>query len=220
MKLMAIVTRGGLAGRRQMIISLAALLFSFSAVGVPASANDGEAGKFILTLGKRAVSVLSNKENSTFAEREFAFRQILVEGFHMNTMSRFVLGRYWRSATSAQRSAYNALFVDFIVRVYASRFGSYNGEHFEIKKIIPSNAKGDCIVRAQIQRPSAVPIGVDFRVRQIEGSYKVVDVTVEGISLLHTHRVEFASVINRGGMDGFLDELRAQVALRGENGEN
>ena len=65
-----------------------------------------------------------------------------------------------------------------------------------------------------------MPIGVDFRVRLIEGSYKVVDVTVEGISLLHTHRVEFASVINRGGMDGFLDELRAQVALRGENAEN
>ena len=76
-------------------------------------------------------------------------------------------------------------------------------------------------MRAQIQRPSgAAPIGVDFRVRLIDGSHKVVDVTVEGISMLHTHRVEFASVINRGGMDGFLDELRAQVTARGENADN
>ena len=42
----------------------------------------------------------------------------------------------------------------------------------------------------------------------------VVDINVEGISMLHTHRIEFASVINRKGMDGFLDELRAQVEAR------
>jgi hypothetical protein len=38
--------------------------------------------------------------------------------------------------------------------------------------------------------------------------------------MLHTHRVEFASVIKRRGMDSFLDELRAQVAVRGENAAN
>jgi phospholipid transport system substrate-binding protein len=221
MKLMAIVTRGGLAGRRQIIASLAVLLFSFSMASVPASANDGEAGKFILSLGERAVSALRDKENTTFAEREFAFRRILVEGFHMHTIGRFVIGRHWRSATSAQRRAYNDVFVDFIVRVYASRLDSYNGEIFEIKEIITSVAGGDSIVRTKILRPSgAAPIGVDFRVRLIEGSYKVVDVTVEGISMLHTHRVEFASVIKRRGMDSFLDELRAQVAVRGENAAN
>ena len=221
MKLVAIVTRGGLAGRRQIIASLAVLLFSFSTAGVPAKANDGEAAKFILSLGERAVSALRDKENTTFTEREFAFRKILVEGFHMTTISRFVLGRHWRSATSAQRGAYNDVFVDFIVRVYASRFDSYNGEQFEILEMVASAADGDTVVRTRILRPSgAAPIGVDFRVRVIEGSYRVVDVTVEGISMLHTHRVEFASVIKRRGMDGFLDELRAQVAVRGENAAN
>ena len=221
MKLVAIVTRGGLAGRRQIIASLAVLLFSFFTAGVPAKANDGEAAKFILSLGERAVSVLRDKENTTFTEREFAFRKILVEGFHMTTISRFVLGRHWRSATSAQRGAYNDVFVDFIVRVYASRFDSYNGEQFEILEMVASAADGDTVVRTRILRPSgAAPIGVDFRVRVIEGSYRVVDVTVEGISMLHTHRVEFASVIKRRGMGGFLDELRAQVAVRGENAAN
>ena len=187
MKLVAIVTRGGLAGRRQIIASLAVLLFSFFTAGVPAKANDGEAAKFILSLGERAVSVLRDKENTTFTEREFAFRKILVEGFHMTTISRFVLGRHWRSATSAQRGAYNDVFVDFIVRVYASRFDSYNGEQFEILEMVASAADGDTVVRTRILRPSgAAPIGVDFRVRVIEGSYRVVDVTVEGISMLHT----------------------------------
>ena len=107
------------------------------------------------------------------------------------------------------------MFVDFIVRVYASRFDSYNGETFEILKATESNKEEDVIVRTRILRPSgAPPIGVDYRVRIIEGGYRVVDINVEGISMLHTHRIEFASVINRKGMDGFLKELRAQVKAR------
>ena len=221
MKSVAVMALGGLAGRRQFISVLAVLLFSFSAASVSARANDSEAGAFIRDLGERAVIVLRDKENTTFAEREFAFRNILVEGFHIRTISRFVLGRHWRKATAAQRQAYDDVFVDFIVRVYASRFDSYDGEQFEILQAVKSEVEGDTIVRTQILTPSGgSPIGVDYRVRVIEGGYKVVDVTVEGISMLHTHRIEFASVIKRKGMDGFLDELRAQVVARGETAVN
>ena len=218
MKIIGIVARGSVAGRRQVIALLAVLLLSLSAAGVSAHAQDSsEAGEFIRNLGERAVGVLSDKENTTFAEREFAFRNILVEGFHIKTISRFVLGRYWRKATEAQSKVYDDVFVDFIVRVYASRFDSYDGEVFEILKIVESDVEGDSIVRTRILRPSGgTPVGVDYRVRVIEGGYRVVDVNVEGISMLHTHRVEFASVINRKGVDGFLDELRAQVEARGK----
>lgn len=203
------------AGRRQSFALFALLVFSFSSVGVSARAADSEASEFIRDLGVRAVDVLHDKEGSTFAERESAFRDILVEAFHIRTISRFVLGRYWKSATDAQRQAYNDIFVDFIVRVYASRFDSYNGETFEIMETMESDKQGDVIVRTRILRPSGEPpIGVDYRVRVIEGGYRVVDINVEGISMLHTHRIEFASVINRKGMDGFLDELRAQVEAR------
>ena len=215
MKLIYFLTLGAAAGRRQGIAAVAALVLLFSSAGVSASAAESEAGDFIRDLGARAVDVLRDKEGTTFAEREFAFRNILVDGFHMRTISRFVLGRYWKSATKAQRRAYNDVFVDFIVRVYASRFDSYNGETFEIIKVLDSDVGGDVIVRTLILRPSGgSPIGVDYRVRVIDGSYRVVDIGVEGISMLHTHRIEFASVIKRKGMDGFLDELRAQVKAR------
>jgi len=76
------------------------------------------------------------------------------------------------------------------------------------------------LVRTRILRPSGgTPVGVDFRVRMIRGGYRVVDINVGGISMLHTHRVEFASVIKRKGMDGLLEELRAQVEARGSAAE-
>ncbi len=197
---------------------LCAFILTLPPINFPASASNTEAGEVIRVLGEEAVKVLRDKDNTTFEQREEAFRNILVEGFHIKTISRFVLGRYWKTATEDQRKAYSNLFVDFIVRVYASRFDSYNGETFLLEKVIKSDIEGDSIVRTRILRPTGgESVCVDFRVRVIEGVYKVLDINVEGISMLHTHRVEFASVINRKGMEGFLDELRSQLEIRNES---
>ena len=197
------------------VIGLAALLFAASEPR--ASSDDDPALTFIQSLGDQAVEALRDNVDSTFAEREAAFRQVMVTGFDIPVVGRFVLGRHWRTATKEQRKDYMAIFVDFIVRVYASRFDSYGGELFTARSVI-NDESGDKIVRAEIVRPSGGdPIGLDFRVRMRDEGYKVIDVSVEGISMLHTHRVEFASVVNRKGIDGLLSDLRARVEAPLEN---
>ena len=197
------------------VIGLAVLLF---ATNEPrAGSSDDPALTFIQSLGDRAVEALRDNINNSFEEREAAFREVMVRGFDIPIVGRFVLGRHWRTASKEQRRDYMAIFVDFIVRVYASRFDSYGGELFTARSVIDDES-GDKIVRAQIVRPSGHdPIGIDFRVRMRDEGYKVIDVIVEGISMLHTHRVEFASVVNRKGIDGLLSDLRARVETPVEN---
>ena len=191
------------------VIGLAVLLSA--AGGLRADTDEDPALTFIQSLGDQAVASLRDNLDSPFEVREAAFREVMVRGFDIPIVGRFVLGRHWRTATKEQRREYMAVFVDFIVRVYASRFDSYGGELFTARSVI-NDESGDKIVRAQIVRPSGGdPIGVDFRVRMRDEGYKVIDVSVEGISMLHTHRVEFASVVNRKGIDGLLGDLRARV---------
>ena len=191
------------------VIGLAVLLSA--AGGLRADRDKDPALTFIQSLGDQAVASLRDNLDSPFEVREAAFREVMVRGFDIPIVGRFVLGRHWRTATKEQRREYMAVFVDFIVRVYASRFDSYGGELFTARSVIDDES-GDKIVRAQIVRPSGGdPIGVDFRVRMRDEGYKVIDVSVEGISMLHTHRVEFASVVNRKGIDGLLGDLRARV---------
>ena len=201
-----------LISRRIFMAAVTGLAVLLSATSGPqASSDDDPALTFIQSLGDRAVEALRDNVNSSFEEREAAFREVMVKGFDIPIVGRFVLGRHWRTASKEQRKDYMAVFVDFIVRVYASRFDSYGGELFTARSVIHDES-GDKIVRAQIVRPSrGDPIGVDFRVRMRDEGYKVIDVTVEGISMLHTHRVEFASVVNRKGIDGLLSDLRARV---------
>ena len=208
-----------LISRRIFMAAVTGLAVLLSATSGPqASSDDDPALTFIQSLGDQAVEALRDNVNSSFEEREAAFREVMVNGFDIPIVGRFVLGRHWRTASKEQRKDYMAVFVDFIVRVYASRFDSYGGENFTARSVIDDES-GDKIVRAQIVRPSGGnPIGVDFRVRMRDEDYKVIDVTVEGISMLHTHRVEFASVVNRKGIDGLLSDLRARVAAPVDSG--
>ena len=63
----------------------------------PAQANE-DASSFAQQLGYRAIGVLQD-DDSTLAQREAMFRDILVEGFDLNLIGRFVLARYWKKAS-------------------------------------------------------------------------------------------------------------------------
>ena len=181
--------------------------------GQRAGASDDPAVAFVKGLGEDVIAVLVDKAGRTFAEREAAFRDVMVRGFDIPTVTRFVLGRHWNSATDEQRTEFSAIFLDFLVRVYTVRFDAdaYGGEQFAVRSAI-ADESGDTIVRAQVVRPSGVaPIGLDFRVRSKDGNHKVIDLYVEGISMLITHRLEFDSVVNRKGIDGLLSAIRERI---------
>ena len=191
---------------------LAALMVA--AAGQRTAAADDAAVAFVQGVGDEVLAILGDKANGSLAEREVAFRDLMGRGFDIPIVTRFVLGKHWRTATDDQRAAFTAIFLEFLARVYASRFDSYSygGEVFTVHAAI-ADESGDTIVRARVARSSgADPVEVDFRVRSRDGSLRVVDLYVEGISMLLSHRAEFASVINRKGIDGLLSDIRARIA--------
>ena len=199
--------------RRSFLAAASIAFLAAAAGGARASASNDAAIAYVQGLGDDVIAILNDKANSTLAEREAAFRGVIARGFDIPTVSRFVLGRHWRSVREEQRAAFSSLFLDFIARVYASRFDaySYGGEQFTVNAVI-ADESGDTIVRSQVARPSgADPVGLDFRVRSKDGNHTVVDLYVEGISMLLTHRAEFGSVINRKGIDGLLHDIRARI---------
>ncbi len=188
-----------------------ATTFAFSATAQQAHAD---AEKFIASLGDRALQVLVVDSQSE-AEREDAFRGLLSEGFDLRLIGRYALGRYWRRATAEQRSEYAKLFEDFIVDTYVARLGEYSGETL---KVVSSRADDqDTIVHSEIVRDGRPPIRVDWRVRNGEDQLKIIDVVVEGVSMLLTQRDEFASVIQRSG--GNVEGLLARLRDKNSDGE-
>jgi phospholipid transport system substrate-binding protein len=191
---------------RMRTFGTALLVVLWSATAVPVFAGSNDPAVFVKSLGDRAIIVLSD-ENSTPESRKSEYRRLLDEGFAVNTIGRFALGRHWRAATEDERAEYLDLFRAFVLDIYAERLDSFAGETFVIIESHSLDGK-DTMVNTEIGGESGPPIRVDYRVRSHDGAHKIIDVMVEGISLIVTQRSEFASVINREGFEGLLVRLR------------
>lgn len=191
---------------------LPAICFIAVLIAQPAFAERPDAGaaaKFIQSLGNRAIETLQ-QTNLSMAQREQVFRRLLGEGFALDLLGRFALGRYWRTATPSERSDYIALFADYILKTYSKRLGGYAGETLAVTGTRDAG-KQDVLVQTKISRPSGQPLEAGWRVRDINGSLKIIDIMVEGISMALTQRQEFAAVIAQRGVDGLIVALRART---------
>ena len=136
----------------------------------------------------------------------------------LTLLGRLILGRQWRLATPAQRAEYDRLFRDYMLRAFVQRLRPYAGadvgavqERFRIDGSHAVTAR-DVVVQSSLTPPSSPPLRVEWRVRQRHGESRVIDLVVEGVSLLVTHRSEFGAVLDSRGMEGLLAELRSRIA--------
>ncbi len=190
---------------------LPAILVCWFGLDGPAGAvvPPGAASQFIRQLGDQAIATL-RVPGGSLESREVRFRRLLSEGFDLSFIGRFVLGRYWRQATSEQRSDYSRLFGEYVLQTYSARLGGYTGESMTIISERPAGTK-DVVVSTRIVRPSGPPIMADWRVRTTDDRLRIIDIMVEGVSMVVTQRSEFAAVIQRRGLQGLIEVLRART---------
>jgi phospholipid transport system substrate-binding protein len=178
-----------------------------------ASATAGDAQKFIDTLGDDAISALTGASLSE-SERETRFRALLESHFDLPGISKFVLARYWKVATDAERADFQRLFETLLVQAYAKKFAEYAGERFQVAGS-HANDDGSITVNSLINRPTGEVMRLDWRVVD-ESGLKISDLIVEGVSLRTTYRSDVSSVVqnNGGKVAGLIDALRQKTGTQ------
>lgn len=175
-----------------------------------AGAMERGAFNFVKTTTDKGLKFLADP-NATKAQKSGDFRKLLDSSFDLETIGRFALGRYWNTATDAQKAEYLKLFKKMVVDVYSNRFEEYKGQSVEVRSF-RSIGNQDTLVTSFLVPPGGgkgQEVQVDWRVRNKGGSYKIVDVLVSGVSMSVTQRSDFSSVIQRGG--GNVDALITQL---------
>lgn len=175
-----------------------------------AEAKDA-AALFIDGLAQRAIELMKQEELAP-AQREEEVRALLNDGFEMRMIARAVLGRNWRRATAEQQSEFLVLFSDYVVKTYAKRLGAFTGQSLNVNRSVPINDK-ETIVQTSLQGTTGPDTRIDWRVRKIKDQPRIIDVVVEGVSMLTTQRSTYTSVIAREGVDGLIKSMR-EVAGR------
>jgi len=170
------------------------LLLPFGAARADPAA---EAASFVRGFSERTQALLAVPPN-TPQERVEHLRRLVLDGFDIEVISRFVLGRSLSGASESDLRDYRRAYEDYIVHSLAQRLANYGGETLAISEAHPTSSS-DVLVASTLVRPTGVPVRIDWRLRPTAGGWRIVDLVVEGLSLIVTQRDEFASVLRAGG---------------------
>ena len=140
-------------------------------------------------------------------DRHAAIEAIAYERFDFTTMSKLVLARNWKRFSAEQRDEFLREFKNYLANAYGDRIDRYEQEEVEIVGE-REEPRGDVTVRTRIVGGEYAGATVDYRLRGRTGRWLVVDVVVEGISLVSNYRDQFREVLSNGGPDHLLDRLR------------
>lgn len=182
------------------VLVLACMLFSPS-LRPATAASDDLVRNFVERVNEASTDLLSSEEKAD--ER---CRSLLGWAFDVPAMAHYALGKAWDRATSAEREAFLAAFEDSIVAAYLRRMRDYRGATMSFVGTRPP-AGGDRMAASRLSLPDAQETWI-WRLRPSGQSWRIVDVAIDGSSVLSTERQEYAEILAANH-----DDINAVIAF-------
>ena len=165
---------------------------------------ESDPGSYVMEMTTNAINTLTDKSISQ-NEKESQFGKLFDKNFDVPSISRFVLGKYWKQASTDQKKKFIKTFRNYIVKTYSSRFNEYSGEQLQLLNTENESNPKIFLVHTALERQDAPIIKIDWRVGKKKDRFVILDIIIEGISLAITQRSEYVSVI--GQNEGNIDQL-------------
>tara|TARA_B100002051_G_scaffold237177_1_gene238876 strand:+ start:814 stop:1344 length:531 start_codon:yes stop_codon:yes gene_type:complete len=151
----------------------------------------------------------SIKELSSDKQKE-ELKNLFQEYVDIPIIARAVLGKSWREANSDQRNRFIHAFKKYVSDKYGRQFSEFKGTTLEIIKSRDTLTKAGVLISTEVVVPGNSPLKVVWQVSDGSGSLKLIDLRVEGVSMLSTERQEFRSKLKK--FNGSLDELIQSIS--------
>lgn len=162
----------------------------------PATQDGERAINKIQDVANQLTSIVLTKPNPTVLKKRLG--SLLDQNFDLKYMSNYALGRYRNQATANQRKEYEQLYKQALINTLAPLLARSANQQLDVKRA--SFAREQVIVSSQLQQANGIPpVNIRWVLRREGDDFHIIDVVVQGISLIGTQRVEFSSIINRNG---------------------
>ena len=195
---------------RRTVLATGAAMLVLCALGAPARAADAAAEAYVKSFVTQMAAIVNGPSDQT--AKKVALTPVIDANVDVAVIARFCLGRFWNSATPAQRQKYEAVFHRVMLNSIDDHLGEYQGVSFVING---SRPQGDnAVVESVITRPNKEPANVGWVVSTGSGAPKVIDVIAEGASMRIQQRSDYASYLNQNGnnIDALVAALERKVS--------
>ena len=180
-----------------------------------ASAADPQAEARAVIEGTVAevIAILKDESRDSAARRD-AIEKVAETRFDFRTMSKLVLAKNWKRLSKEQQAEFVTEFTEYLANDYGSRIERYEQEQVDIVGERVAK-RGDVTVKTKIVGGANNDAEVDYRMRNRDEGWKIIDVTIEGISLVANFRDQFRDVMGREGPVTLIDKLKEKNASHG-----
>ena len=166
---------------------------------------------FVENLGKQVIEKVSNV-NLSESERIVNFRNLYLDSFDNYYISRFVLGQYWKRLDSNMRKQFVESFNNYIVTTYAPKFKGWEGTFKATDSLLENNYYN---VKMNVLNKDGPTLKFMWKIYLDKNkNFKILDVNIDGVSMLVTQRAEFMSVIknNPKGVIGLIEAMEKKTS--------
>lgn len=151
--------------------------------------------------------------------REERLAPVVDRVYDLDFMGEKVLGRGFAALTAEQQARWLAAFRRLTISTYAHRFDGFSGQRFEVLETEPA-PRDTALVHTRLLPGEAEPVELDYRMLARDGSWRIVDVYLNGtVSELALRRSEYSSVLRRDGFDALVSAIEAKIRDPGPDPE-
>ncbi len=178
-----------------------------------ADVNAAKAEEFVKNTTQEGLVEIINSKASQ-AERNARFEKLFNSALDLKFIGRFVLGRYWKTASNEQRDRFIDVYRKLNVQTWSKRFDEFKGKEFIFKGTTPSSSSNQIFVNSIVPMDQGQPANVVWRVKQEGDKFKIVDIIIENVSLAITARNEYSAFIKKSqkGIDGLIADLENKIS--------
>jgi phospholipid transport system substrate-binding protein len=163
-------------------------------------------------LHEALIDVMKNAKTLGYEGRAAKLTPVIPRYFDVAFMAEKSVGLYWKKATETERTRYLEAFLRFMVANYAGQFDGYTGQSFQTLGEDPARMDTK-IVRSKLIDPGDEDVELNYRMHEVDGSWKIIDVYLDGtVSELALRRSEFSGIVKRENFDALITALDQKIA--------
>jgi len=153
-------------------------------------------------------SMKSGKELG-YSGRYKLLEPVVKDSFALQYMASVTVGQYWKKLDEKDRRLLVDTYTEWTIATYAARFNEYSGERFEVGSTSPINSDNVTVTSKLYAKKER---DFYYRLRRIEGKWRIVDIQVSGVSQLALTRSQFVSVLHDEGFNALISMLKKKIA--------
>ncbi len=200
------------------VASFGGLLLAGTPAGPATAESPADSPRKVVEGAISEIVEVMNQKGASEDDRRHRIAEIAYANFDFDTMSKLVIARPWRKFTKEQRSEFVGEFKTHLARSYGRRLSRFEGVDVAVTSEV-AEQRGDVTINSEVVGGQFGGVVIAYRMRGKTGRWLVIDVIIEGVSLVSNFRSQFKPIVSQGGAEELLrrlkdknDVLQAEIA--------